>query len=132
MRLRMSQPDTTPEGEIIEVERRWVQAHRDLDIDVIREILAEDYVQVRADGKVIGKAEVLQSYQSGKRLWDLAQSDEYRVAVHGYAAILVGRWRGRGVNDGERFDYTARFMAVYVRQDGAWHLAADQATPIAD
>jgi len=76
MRLRMSQPDTTPEGEIIEVERRWVQAHRDLDIDVIREILAEDYVQVRADGKVIGKAEVLQSYQTGRRYWDLAQSDE--------------------------------------------------------
>ena len=116
--------------EVIEVERRWVQAHRELDIAAIGEILTEDYLQIRADGTVIGKAEALQSYRSGKRRWDYADSDEYRVAVHGDVAILVGRWKGRGENDGERFDYTARFMAIYVRRDGVWQLVADQSTSL--
>ena len=118
--------------EILSVERRWVQAHRDLDLDVIQEIMAEEYVQIRSDGSVIGKTEALQSYSSGKRRWDLAESDKYQVNVHGDAAILVGRWRGLGVNDGQRFDYSARFMAIYVLRDGTWRLAADQSTPLGD
>ena len=117
--------------EVIAVERRWVEAHRELDLDVIREILAEDYVQIRADGAVIGKAETLQSYQSGKRRWDYANSDDYRVTLHGDVAILIGRWEGRGENDGERFDYIARFMSVFVRRDDVWQLVADQSTSIA-
>jgi ketosteroid isomerase-like protein len=117
-------------AEVTDVERRWVQAHRDLDIDVIDEIRAPDYLQIRADGTVIGKVEVLESYRSGKRHWDFAESDEYQIVVHGDTAILVGRWRGRGENDGEQFDYTARFMAIYARLDGVWRLVADQSTPL--
>jgi hypothetical protein len=30
--------------EAIAVERRWVQAHRDLDLEVLEDILDEDYV----------------------------------------------------------------------------------------
>ncbi len=89
--------------EVIAAERRWVQAHRDLD---------------------------LESYRSGKRRSDHAESDQYRVTVIGNSAILVGRWIGRGENDGEPFDYTARFMAFYVNRDGKWLLAADQSTPL--
>ncbi len=116
--------------EVASVERRWVQAHRDLDLDAMQEILAEDYLQIRADGSVIRKAEALESYRSGKRRWDFAESDEYQITVHGEVAILVGRWRGRGENDGEAFDYAARFMAIYVRRAGAWKLLADQSTPL--
>ena len=115
--------------EIIEVERRWVQAHRDLDLEVLEDILDEDYVQIRPDGSVVGKLAVLESYKSGNRRWDQADSDQYRVSVLGDVAILIGRWVGRGENEGEPFDYTARFMAIYVKRDGRWLLVADQSTP---
>jgi ketosteroid isomerase-like protein len=52
------------------------------------------------------------------------------VTVLGNAAILVGRWIGRGENDGEAFDYAARFMAIYAKRDGTWLLIADQSTPL--
>ena len=126
----MSKSEVSIIDEIIRVEQRWVQAHRDLDLPTLEEILAEDYVQIRADGEVIGKAEAMQSYRSGNRRWDLAQSDQHRLRVYGDVAILVGRWTGRGVNDGEPFDYRARFMAIYVRRDKRWQLAADQSTPL--
>jgi len=126
----MHKADADMVAEVIGVEQRWVRAHRELDLDAIEEILADEYLQIRADGTVIGKTEALQSYRSGKRKWDFADSDEYQVVVHGDAVILVGSWRGRGENDGEPFDYAARFMAIYVRRNGEWRLVADQSTPL--
>jgi len=115
---------------VIETERRWVQAHRDLDIVSIESILADDYTQICSDGTVIGKPEALASYKSMKRRWKVADSDAYRIRIYGDTALLIGRWIGRGENDGEEFDYTARFMALYRRTPTGWKLVADQSTPI--
>ena len=116
--------------EVIKVEQRWVQAHLDLNMDVIIDILAEDYRQIQSDGSVITKDDLVASYQSGKRRWEYAHSDQYQVSIYGDVAILIGRWKGRGVNDGQVFDYSARFLAIYVQRDGDWKLVADQSTPI--
>ncbi len=117
--------------EVLETELSWVQAHRDLDIDVIDQILHEDYTQIQSDGSVIRKAETVASYASGKRHWDVAESDKYDVQIFDDIALLVGRWIGRGENAGQQFDYSARFMSIYVKMSEGWKLIADQSTPIA-
>ena len=116
--------------EVIAVEREWVQALRDLDLDAIERILAEDYTQIQADGSVIGKLEALASYRSMTRRWEQADSMDYHVRIEGQVALLIGLWKARGENDGERFDYQARFLSVYVRRDGRWQLLSDQSTPL--
>ncbi len=126
----MQKRDTALIDEVIETERRWVQAHRDLDIVALENLLAEEYVQIRPGGSVVGKVAVLESYRSGNRRWDQADSDQYRVTVLGDVANLIGRWVGRGENEGEPFDYTSRFMTIYMKRDGRWQLAADQSTPL--
>ena len=60
----------------------------------------------------------------------MAHSDEHDVCVYGNAAVVVGRWRARGVNAGEPFDYAARYVSVWVKSDGGWRMASDQLTPI--
>lgn len=125
----MLKDDAVLVNEVIEAERRWVQAHRDLDIATLENMLAEEYVQIRPDGSVVGMQVVLESYRSGKRRWDYAESDQYQVTILGDTAILIGRWIGKGENEGESFDYTARFMAIYVKRDSRWFLVADQSTP---
>ena len=45
-------------------------------------------------------------------------------------AVVVGRWRARGTNAARRFDYAARYVAVWVRRDGQWRMVSDQATQI--
>ncbi len=78
------------------------------------------------------EAEALASYASGTREWESAESDQYQVRLYGETAVLIGRWRAKGVNAGQAFDYAARFTAVYVKRDGYWQLVADQSTPITD
>ena len=116
--------------EVILAERAWVEAHRRLDLNVIEKMLSEDYRQIRGDGKVIGKEEVLSSYSSENRQWDFADSDEYHIRIYGATAVLIGRWRARGINNGLKFDYTARFKTVYVKQRNIWQLVSDQSTEI--
>jgi len=117
-------------AEVLAVERHWVAAHRNLDIDVLSSILAENYRQIQSDGSVIGKAELLESYGSGDSSWEIAQAADYDVRILGNVALLIGQWRGVGKNSNQKFDYSARFLAVYHEVDGNWQLVSDVSIPI--
>ncbi len=118
--------------EILLVERAWTAAHRTMDLAQIENILSDQYRQVQADGSVIGKQELLASYASGERNWEIAESDQYEVRLLENTALLIGRWRGKGENNGQPFDYTARFLAVYHFEAGHWKLASDVSVPLMD
>lgn len=116
-------------NEVIATERSWVRAHLELDIDTLASILSDSYRQIQTDGSVTGKEDLLESYRSGDRKWEVAESDHYDVYLYGETAVLIGRWRGVGENAGESFDYRARFLAVYALEAGGWKLAADVSVP---
>ena len=99
-------------------------------MDTLDLMMAPEYKAIQSDGSVIDKAMELASYQSGTRFWEYAESDEYQVQIFGEAAVLIGRWRAKGQNAGARFDYTARFMAVYIHREQGWQIAAAQSTVI--
>ena len=124
--------DDRRKDELLAVEKAWGDAHRALDVDTIEDILSDQYRQVQPGGKVIGKKELLASYRSGQRRWEIAESDQHEVRILGKSAILIGRWRGKGENAGKPFDYQARFLAVYQLEDGAWKLISDISVPIED
>ena len=74
--------------------------------------------------------QVLASFRSGERYWAEARSDEHHVRVYGDAAVVVGRWRARGQNGADAFDYQARYVSVWVRRDAGWLMVSDQSTPM--
>ncbi len=115
---------------VIATELRWARAHRELDLDVIAGILSANYRGIRVDGSVIRRKELLDSYRSGERRWEIAESSEHDVQILGEVAILIGRWRGKGVNAGEEFDYNARFLSLYVLGNGDWKLYSDVSIPM--
>ncbi|HSM54605.1 MAG TPA: hypothetical protein VK879_00490 [Candidatus Sulfomarinibacteraceae bacterium] len=45
-------------------------------------------------------------------------------------AAVTGRRSGRGWHGQQHSDYQARFLSVWVRQQGAWRNVAYQPTPI--
>ena len=115
---------------ILATERAWSEAHQPLDIDTLAEILSDDFIKLQPDGSTIDKEQLLASYQDGERHWEIAESTDHLVRLQGETAVVVGQWRGRGVNRGEAFDYTARFISVYVYQDGAWRMLTETSIPI--
>ncbi len=117
-------------NEIIAIERTWAEAHRNLNLDTLENILSDKYCQVQADGKVINKDELLASYRSGDRNWEIAESDQYEIRLLGDVALLIGRWRGIGENQRNRFDYAARFLAVYHLENSEWKLVSDVSVPL--
>ena len=128
----MSTPSSAPDAEsqVLAVERCWAQAHRDLDLAAIEAILAEGYRKITPDGSVIDKRQALTLYEARESGWEVAESDQLEIHVHGTTALVIGRWTGRGDNLGERFDYQARFVSVYILEGAEWKLAFDQSTPI--
>lgn len=113
-------------AEIMATEQRWVQAHRDLNVADIEDILDEEYKRIQADDTVIGKSGVVASYRSGERHWTIAEGSDYAVRVIDDVALVTGTWRGVGINHGEVFDYRARFLTVYLRREEGWKLFRDE------
>ena len=116
--------------EVLETEQAWTQAFLNGDLVTLEKLMDEDYRQIQPDGSVQTKAEVLATFDGGERSWEIAKSDEHSVQRYGDVAILTGRWRGKGINHGEAFDYSARFVSVYVKRPAGWRMVSDQSTPI--
>ena len=115
--------------EVIQRDQAWAKAHLDLDLDVISEIASEDYRQRQADGTYIGKHELLTSLGSGKRYWEIAKSTDHHIQVDNDLAIVIGRWLGKGINNGEQFDYSARFFSIYKLEAESWKMILDVSIP---
>ncbi len=114
---------------VLATELRWVQAHLEMDLDAIEDILSDDYRQLQPDGSTIGKRELLASYGSGERYWEIAESSGHDIQIMGDVAVMLARWRGKGINAGQPFDYRAPFVCIYVREAGAWKLYLDASMP---
>lgn len=116
---------------VIAAEQALAAAHLTLDLETIDRLLHPDYLIVQPGGVIENKAQTLASFRTGDRHWELAESDEMTVQMHGDTAIVTGRWRGRGRNGASHFDYQARFLSTWVCEAGEWRNVAYMATAIA-
>jgi len=112
------------------LETQLADAHVRLDIDLIDSLLHPNYVTIQPGGLVEHKADVLASYRSGSRHWDSAQVDEMYVDIHHQTAIVIGRWTATGTNGDMHFDYSARFLSVWIFENGRWLNLTSQSTEI--
>ena len=81
--------------QVLQVEREWLLAHLNCDVAELDRLMADEYTQVNDEGKVVRKAEVIASFESGARHWDEARSDELQVRVYGETAVVIGRWQAK-------------------------------------
>jgi ketosteroid isomerase-like protein len=115
---------------IIEAEEHLAAASLNLDLSVFEQLLHPDYVIIQPGGVIKTKAEIMASLASDTRHWQVARSDEMEVRVYGDTAVVTGRWTGKGQNGDEPFDYQARFLSVWVKENRQWCNVAFQSTPI--
>lgn len=115
---------------IIWAEKRLAQAHVEMDLAAIADLLHPDYVILQPDGQTETRQAVLDSYRTGDRRWDFAQADKMEVGLIGKTGVVTGRWRARGQNGAEHFDYAARFLSVWVQTAQGWRNIAYSSTEI--
>lgn len=116
---------------VAHAEQEMAAAHLQLDLAAIERLLHPDYVIIQPGGKIETKTDVLASYRTGTRHWDTAQVDQLAIQCFGNMAMVVGRWCASGQNGEETFNYSARFLSVWVKQNDHWQNIGYEATELA-
>jgi ketosteroid isomerase-like protein len=121
-------PAAEAEKQVREAQARRFEVMVQGDMAALAPLLAEDLVYVHGDGKVETKAQLLESLASGRLRYRAIAAPDAAVRVYGEAAVVTGRADVQATAGGRDVAFAARYLAVYVREGGAWRLAAWQTT----
>jgi hypothetical protein len=105
-------------------------AHLNCDVAALDRLMPDEGTQINSVGRIVSKAKVIASFDSGERHWDEAHSNEFRVRVYDETAMVIGRWQARGVSTGQAFEYSPRYLSMLIWRDGRWQMTVDQSTDI--
>ena len=91
----------------------------------LQNLISNDYMAVNFENRVSSKEIEIAT------AWDAMNVDEIHARVFGASAIASGFISAQGKKtDGARFTAKVRFLAVLVKQNGQWQLAATQSSAV--
>jgi ketosteroid isomerase-like protein len=97
------------------------------DVKRLRDLYASSFTHTHGSGKVDGRDARIVSVLAGEPVIETAKVDDLSIRVfHADTAIVSGKSPIPNMTDGKTYEF--RWMAVYVRVGGEWHLASSQAT----
>jgi ketosteroid isomerase-like protein len=116
------------EASVKDNENRWEASYAAHDVSVAQSLVANDFVGVYWDGKVLSKSGVISEIKKDKDTYKSAKND--KLAVHSYGpnlAVVVGTAHEKGTaKDGKAFDRTFRFTDTWMLRSGQWQCVASQ------
>ena len=116
--------DTSAQQAVRQAERDRRDAMLRGDAQALGGLLAEDYVGTGARGRVRTKAEVVAQYRSGAVKYESINDEDVKTRIYGSAALVTGRTRSKGKEEGKSFGGEHRFTRVWVERQGRWQLVA--------
>ena len=117
--------------ELLTFEREFTQAVVRNDPEAIGRFVADDWVIVDADGRIIERSRFLSVIESGALTHDSMASTDIEVRVHGDTAVVTGITTSKGQFMGESFATRERSTDVLARVNGLWLCVFSQLTRIA-
>lgn len=100
------------------------------DVAALERLLADDLTYTHSNGTVETKQQFLASIRAKTLEYRVIEAEDVQVRVHGEAAIVTGRAAVKVATGGREMDLSLRFTALYIREGGAWKLAAWQSTRV--
>jgi len=129
--LGQATPEVSVEQTLMQLERDWSQASLKKDIDTLNKIMADDWVNIDFQGKVVTKAQTIASLKSGLPATQAAGLGEMKVRVFGDSAIVTGSDTGKSGSKGKEVIEKYLWTDVFVRRNGRWQAVASQSTKVA-
>jgi hypothetical protein len=133
--LRSWRSTGNTEQQLIKLNEHLVAAEVRRDMNALDDLFTADYVHVHTNGWVESRADFLNDFKSGKRIYHSVDLHDVHAQVYHQTALIVGNAHVRSMSGSEK-DNLNRFLAVWVQQQGKWRLAAwvttrlqDQRTP---
>lgn len=110
------------------------------DVGFIEKYAAPDYVAIMGNGRAHGRAEEIQSRQSGGLSYQTIDVHELKIRIYGDTAVcnslasvkLTVQEKGYKTVYGKEYTGDYRFTRVWVKQGGDWKLVSFQATKASD
>lgn len=116
------------EQQLKKMEREFFNAVERKDVIALERILTDDFISINHDGKVVNKAEMLKSIQSGGMIIDSIKAEDFLSRVYGNMAVVTGRSMyfkgGNMVGD-------VRHTGVWANRRGRWQAVSWQGTSVA-
>ena len=106
--------------ELMQLSQEWDRAMIGNDAEEIGRFMADGWVIVGSDGKVISKAAFLALVKSGMLSHNVMTTEEMDVRVYGDSAVTIARGVSGGAWQGQAFREVERVSCVFVRQEEQW------------
>ena len=116
--------DTSDKTTLEQLNREYVDAFMNGDVDWYRQHLAEDFVCIESDGSVLDKAQFLKNTVKGPDVADY-KLHEVDVRVYGDTGLVraTGVWTRRDGSMG-----MSRYIDVYIKESAEWKTVSAQIT----
>jgi ketosteroid isomerase-like protein len=118
------------EAEIRQAETKWATAVRTQDVTALEQIFTPALIYAHATGKIEDKKTYLDRLKSGKQRYEGITQEQLKIELYGDSAVAHAIMRMTGTNDAGPFNDHVMMMHIWVKQGGAWRLAAHQTTKI--
>lgn len=120
--VRAASPDP---ARLLQLEQSWLRAAEARDIDALRRILSDDYVDINYAGVLRSKSDALRAPNVTARKPTQTLSQE-KVRIYGSTAVVTGL--GTLVTGSHTYQW--RYTDVFIADHGAWRAVSSQETPV--
>ena len=123
---------SSPEQEVISLDKEWGEAGLRGDTAVLERILADDFIGNSPIGIATKAQNIAEAKTNAPNITNATYvADEYTVRfLDPNTAVMTHRAVEKGLNKGKEYNDQHRSMHVWVKRDGRWQVVASQATPI--
>ena len=117
--------------QLLKTEQDFQRAIVENNAAAIERFVADDWIIVGPDGKIVEKDRFIEVVKSGALTHETMKLEEPRVRVYGETAVITGRATSAGKFMGAEFKTVERSTDVFVKSDGQWRCVLTQLTRIA-
>ena len=118
------------EDEIRAAEKAWADAVKGRDYAALDKIFTTGLIYAHSSGAIESKQKYIDRLRSGAQRYDSLTHEDTKIVPYGDAVVAHSMVRVTGVNNSGPFNDHVMMMHLWVKQGGAWLLAAHQTTKV--